>query len=180
MVIVFMQYDRLNAQNADIPASPNDNLNQKMRDLSPTIRDILYPDYTQPEIQPDFYLSSVTLNQQFAIEPCWWPYRNSAFIEEQVPILENCWQSLSPRITYPVGENLALGVVLRNLNMQDTRLVFVFTAPDGRQFSYQEDRSSLNNAGIYWFHPLDMAGQWQIDIYLNLQPVFRETIVAQR
>ena len=180
IVIVFAQYETLTGSNGGIPGPSGGALNDMMLDLSLRIRDILYPNLTDAPVQRGFNISSVTFQQQFAIESCWWPYRNSEFDEAQVPILENCFQSLAPRITYPVGENLAMGLVLRNLNAQDTRFVFVFTAPDGRRFSYQEDRSNLNNAAIYWFHPIDMAGQWQVDIYQNLQPVYRETIVAQR
>jgi hypothetical protein len=180
LVLVFAQYDRITQDNNNLPNDPNDPLARIMARLSPQIRTVLYPDYVEPAVQPSFNLSSITFNQQFAIEPCWWAYRNANFDESQAFILENCWQSLAPRITYPVGENLAMGLVLRNLNTQDTRLTFVYTAPDGRRFSYQEDRSSLNTAAIYWFHPLDMAGQWQVDIYINLQHVSSNTIIAQR
>ena len=62
----------------------------------------------------------------------------------------------------------------------DTRFVFIYNAPDGRQFSYQMDRSNTNSSAIYWFHPLDMAGQWTVDIYMNLRHVYSETILAQR
>ena len=180
IVLVFAQYDHITQDNNDLPNDPDDPLARVMARLSPQIRTILYPDTLEPSVQTSFNLSSVTFNQQFAIEPCWWPYRSTDFAEEQVLILENCWQSLAPRITYPVGENLGMGLVLRNLNAQDTRLVFVYTAPDGRRFSYQEDRSNQNNAAIYWFHPLDMAGQWQVDIYINLQHVSSNTIIVQR
>lgn len=180
LVIVFAQYDNLNAANNNLPNDANDPLARIFAQLSPQIRDMLYPSYVEAQVQTSFNLSSVTFNQQFAIEPCWWPYRNTDFAQEQVPILENCWQSLAPRITFPVGDNLAMGLVLQNLNAQDTRLVFAYIAPDGRRFSYQEDRSNLNSAAIYWFHPLDMAGQWQVDIYINLQRVYSNTIIAQQ
>ncbi|MDQ7026030.1 MAG: serine hydrolase [Anaerolineae bacterium] len=180
LVIVFAQYDNLNGTNDNLPNSDNDPLARIFAQLSPQIRDILYPSDVETPVQTSFTLSSVTFNQQFAIEPCWWSYRNADFAQEQVPILENCWQSLAPRITFPVGDNLAMGLVLRNLNAQDTRLIFVYTAPDGRRFSYQEDRRNLSSAAIYWFHPLDMAGQWRVDIYINLQHIYSNTIIAQQ
>lgn len=180
MVIVFAQYESLTENNENLPGPFGGRLNDEFRLLSPLITDLLYPEYQEQPVQASLNLSSVVLNQQSPIEVCWFPFFQSDFDPALVPILETCFRNLTPRITYPSDENLAMGIVLYGLNAADTRLVYRFTAPDGRRFSYQDDRRNVNQAAVYWFHPLDMAGQWQLDIYINLQHVYSDTIIAQR
>lgn len=180
MVLLFTQYDVLDETNSDIAVISNSTLNTMYADFSLRIRETLFPNYREADAVGSFQLSSITFHQQSPIQTCWNPYFNSDFDASQVPTLENCWRNLAPRITYPVDENLAFGLVLRNLNYNDTRFVFVYTAPDGRRFSYQMDRQNVNSSAIYWYQPIDMAGQWQVDIYINLQRVYTETVIAQR
>lgn len=179
MVLLFSQYEALIGENGALPTIERSRLNDFFLNISPAIRETLYPNYEVPPIQPSFGLT-VYFNEQSAIQTCWNPYFNAGFDSTLVPTLANCFSSLSPRISYPTDENLAMGIILNNLNFADTRFVFMYTAPDGRQFSYQMDRSNTNSSAIYWFHPLDMAGQWTVDIYMNLRHVHQERILAQR
>ncbi|MGB7339605.1 MAG: serine hydrolase [Phototrophicaceae bacterium] len=182
IVLLFGQYDSLSGgrNNAQLPNRFGDALNDTFFALSPQIRDVMYPNYRQPTVQTSFMLSTVVFNDQSSIATCWNPFFNADFDATLVPTMENCFNNMRPRITYPVGENLALGLILRNLNFSDTRLTFLYTAPDNRQYSYQIDRQNVTSSGIYWFHPIDMAGQWQVDIYVNLIHAHSETILAQR
>lgn len=181
LVLVFGQYESLSGgqNNSQLPNRFGDALNDLFFELSPQIRDVMYPGYRQPNVQNTFVLSTIIFNDQTTIQTCWNPYFASGFDSTLVPILENCFQNVRPRITYPVDENLAFGIILRNLNFEDTRFTFVYTAPDTRQFSYQVDRQNVTASGIYWFHPLDMAGQWQVNIYIDLVHAHSETILAQ-
>lgn len=180
MVLLFAQYEILDENNSDIAVISDTRLSNMFADFSPIIREKLFPNYREPAVLSSFQVSSITFHQERPIQACWNPYFSSDFDSTLVPTLENCWLSLAPRISYPIGENLAFGLVLRNLNYSDTRLVFVYIAPDGRRFSYQIDRQNVNSSAIYWFHPLAMAGQWQVDIYINLQRVYSQMIIAQR
>ncbi|MGJ3238646.1 MAG: serine hydrolase [Anaerolineae bacterium] len=182
MVLMFGQYESLGRtdNSADLPNRFGDRLIDTFFALSPQIRDELYPNYTQPQVQNSFVLSTVVLNDQTSIATCWGPFFASGFDPAIVPTMENCFNQIRPRISYPVDQNLAMGLILRNLNFADTRLTFLYTAPDNRQFSYQIDRQNVTSSGIYWFHPVDMVGQWQVDIYINLLHAYSESILAQR
>jgi hypothetical protein len=179
IVLLFSQYESLIGDNGALPTIERSRLNDYFFQLSPQVREILYPNYQVPPVERSFSLTAY-FNEQSAIQVCWNPFFNSDFDSTLVPIVSSCFSSLTPRISYPADENLAMGLILNNLNYEDTRFVFIYTAPDSRQFSYQMDRRSVNNSAIYWFHPLDMAGQWKIDIYMNLRHVYSETILAQR
>jgi hypothetical protein len=179
IVLLFSQYESLIGDNGALPTIERSRLNDYFFQLSPQIREILYPNFQVPPVERSFSLTTY-LNEQSAIQVCWNPFFNSDFDSALVPIVSNCFGSLTPRISYPADENLAMGLILNNLNYEDTRFVFIYTSPDARQFSYQMDRSNVNNSAIYWFHPLDMAGQWTVDIYMNLRHVYSESILAQR
>jgi hypothetical protein len=179
MVLLFSRYAQITSDNEALPIVERSRLNDFFLELSPQIRDILYPNYQEPPVQQSFSVA-VYFNEQSAIQNCWNPFFNSDFDATYVPVLSNCFSSLTPRISYPTDENLAMGLILSNLNFEDTRFVFIYTAPDSRQFSYQQDRRNVNSSAIYWFHPLDMAGQWKVDIYMNLRHIHSETILAQR
>lgn len=180
VVIVFAQYQALDDSNIDLPGPfAQGGLNRIMQGLSPQIMQVLYPELAPPDIQPSLNLSSVVLQNQEAIQICWQPYFESDFDESEIDALERCFNGLTQRTGYPVGENAAMGLILRGLQARETRLVFVYTAPNGDVFSYQTDRRFQNQSAIYWFQPLAMVGRWQIDIYVNLQRVYTGEIFAQ-
>ena len=178
IALLFVQQDVANAYDIQTPSFSRGPLNELLRALSPQITRTLYPNYVQPEIATTSQLSHVLLQARDEIDPCWIPYRLADFEPGAVDTLENCLRRQQTQRNFEVGQDVGMGVVVRNLDRQDTRFVFVYTAPDGRVFSYQTDRELQDKAGIYWFHPLDMAGQWQIDIYLNLRHVYSSTINA--
>lgn len=182
VVIMFGQYESLSGgvNNAQLPNGFNDALNNVFFEMSPAIRDVLYPNFQQPQVRNNFLLSTIILNDQSSIQSCWSPYFASNFDAALVPLLETCFSSIRPRITYAVDDNLALGLVLRNLNFTDTRVTFLFTSPNSEQYSYQIDRQNVSQSAIYWFHPLDMSGQWLVDVYINLEHAHSEAILAQR
>jgi hypothetical protein len=62
-----------------------------------------------------------------------------------------------------------MGLVLRGVNREELRLTFVYTLPDGSQRSYQVESFYQNQVGFNWFHPVDQAGEWTLDVYINLQ-----------
>lgn len=180
LIVVFAQYQALDNRNIDLPGPfAQGGLNQIMQGLSPQIMRVLYPDLASAELTPSLNLSTVVLQNQQAIQVCWQPYFESSFDEDAVDDLERCFSGLEQRTSYPVGENAAMGLVLRGLQAQETRLVFVYTAPNGEVYSYQTDRRFQNQTAIYWFHPLEMLGRWQIDIYVNLQRVYTGEVFAQ-
>lgn len=179
LAIVFLEHDDLTDSNGDLPGPFGGDLNDTMRTLSPQIRDWLYPGYQEPPVGLNVNLRAVTFQSQQTLQSCWTPYFRSRFSEDEVPSLENCFKSLLPRESFAVDENLAMGLTLRGLRGYDTRLTYIFTAPDGRLFSYQDDRRLQNDSAVYWYHPLDMPGEWQVDIYLNLQHVYSGSITAR-
>jgi len=179
LVIVFTQYESLSGRNGQLPGPFGGDLNDYLSELSPLIQAWLYPNYTPPPVELSLNLSSVVVQTQDNILQCWNPYFVSGFDEARVNALESCLSSFPSVDNIAVDDNLAMGLVLRGLNAADTRLVFVYTAPDGRQFSYQADREFQDQSGIYWFHPIDSAGEWQVDIYLNLQHVYSTRILAR-
>lgn len=182
IVLVFGQYESLSdgVNNAQLPNRFGDALNDLFFALSPSIRDTLYPNLQEAPARRNFMVSTIIFNEQSTIQTCWNPFFASDFDPSLVFTVDNCFSGIRPRLTYPVDENLAFGMTLQSLNFQDTRFTFIYTAPDNRQFSYQIDRSNVTASAIYWFHPLDMPGQWQVDIYINLDRVHTETILAQR
>lgn len=181
IVILFGQYESLSGggNNSQLPNGFGDALNDAFFTLSPQIRDVMFPNYRQQQVQSSFVLTTAILNDQPSIQTCWNPFFNADFDSTLVPAMENCFNNIRPRVTYAVDSNLSLGLILRNLNFSDTRLSFLFTAPDNRQFSYQLDRQNVPQSGIYRFHPIDMAGQWQVDVYINLRHIYAESILAQ-
>jgi hypothetical protein len=180
MVLMFAQYDTLTTSNANLAGPFGGELNALFRTLSPQISERLYPNYRLPPAQGDLTLSTVIFNTTDQIQRCWRDYFRSGFAQSSVPALETCFRSIGSRLSFGNDQNLGMGLTLRGLGNRDTRFVFVFTAPDGRIFSYQTDRRSVNDSAIYWFHPIDMVGSWQVNIFMNLRRVHTETIVVQR
>lgn len=178
IALIFTQYEPLTGANDELSNSLNDSLNRYLFNLSPQISDILYPAYTDPPVGFSPTLSTVRFLPQIVMQNCWSPYVRNDFDETLVNDLENCYNNSFQPETFLVGENLAFGMILRNLGNVDSRLVLVFTAPDGRIFSYQTDRRFMDRAGVFWFHPLDMAGTWTVDVYLNAQHINQSRIDA--
>ncbi|MFW5749045.1 MAG: hypothetical protein ACOCYT_05475, partial [Chloroflexota bacterium] len=106
-------------------------------------------------------------------------YRQSGFDAAFVGDFESCLSQTPEPLSFASGEPVALGLVLHELNYEDTRLTFIFTAPDGTPRSYQARARLTDDAGINWFHPVDERGEWTIDIYLNLQHVHSETVLVR-
>lgn len=179
MVIVFTQQGALTSRGVQPPSPTRGPLNAYIRNLSASIAQILYPAAPLAPLVNSLNLSSVTLQTQSAMESCWQNYRLSDLSETLVDSVENCFRSYTPQQRFQRGDNVSFGMVLRGLNGADTRLVFVYTAPNGERYSYQTDRNYQDKTAIYWYHPIDQAGEWQLDIYLNFQRISRQTFYGQ-
>lgn len=178
LVVIFTQQSSMDTASLELPRDFRGRLNRYLRDLSPEIFNILYPDFVEPEVTAGLNISTVLFQRRNSIAPCWQLYFDANFSEDLVDTLERCWSNVGMRYGYGHNEDLGLGLILRGLDGADTRLVFIYTAPDGTRYSYQTDRRYQDKAGVYWFHPLDMVGEWRIDIYLNGAHVYQEFIRA--
>lgn len=179
LVILFAQQDDLtvsNVQSANV--SINSPLNGYFAQLSTRINYLLYGDIVPPPVTINSRLANLTLQTQPNIEACWGSYARSGFSESQVDTLATCWGSYASRQSFTRGENLSLGMILQNLRGADTRLVFVYTAPDGQRYSYQTDRQYQDKSAIYWYHPVTVSGTWRVDVYLNLERVYSQTVTV--
>ena len=127
IVLMFGQFDSLSGGqfNSQLPNRFGDALNDAFFALSPQIREIMYPNYRQPQVQTNILLSTIVFNDQATIQPCWNPFFAADFDATLVPAMENCFNNVRPRITYPVDQNIAFGMILRNLNFADTRMTFL-------------------------------------------------------
>lgn len=172
MAIVFSRNIDLTTNPVQSPLQRPGPLDRALRAVSPLIRDALAPEALLPALFPDSRLKSVTLGTEPDLLPCWAPYRDSNFAQNQVSSLENCWNQIAPRNNFPAGQRMVMGLVLDDLAQSDVRLTFVFTAPEGESYSYQEEVFFQESSGIYWYHTPDQAGTWQIDVYLNLARVY--------
>ncbi len=144
-------------------------LNQLLWDMSPQISNFLYPDYQPPTLATNWTINTVRFGTPNAIDNCWYPYRDSGFNPVFVADFELCLGRIPQAVSFGNGQEMGLGLVMRGLNYQDTRLTFVYTAPDGTQRSYQTRAPMQNDAGVNWFHPVDMRGTWTLEIYVNLE-----------
>lgn len=172
LAIVFTQQNDMLSPDVQMPNRENGVLNTYLRRLSSQIWSILYPDYQDPPLLDNGIVSLAVFGTGEDINPCWIPYRRSGLDTDLLPELQRCWATLANRTRYVVGESVYLGLILRGLNSGgDTRVVMVFRGPSGETFSYQTDRQYQSEAAINWFHPLNAAGEWQIDIYVNFEHV---------
>lgn len=179
LIIVFAQQDDLTVSNVQPPnVNPNAPLNRYLAQLSRRIDYLLYGDAPPSPVVADSRLASLTVQTRANIEACWGSYARANFAESQVSALAACWGSYSARQSFARGDALAMGLVLQGLRGADTRFVFVFTAPDGQRYSYQTDRQYQDSSAIYWYHPLTAAGTWRVDIYLNAQRVYSQTVTV--
>jgi beta-lactamase class A len=179
IVIVFAQQSNLDHPNAQRPSPFRGPLNSYIRSLSLQIADVLGQPAEPPPLTPDLRLAQVLLQSQSAIDGCWRPYRISGFSEGQVDALEACFRGYQPQRRFSSGSNAAVGLVLRGLAGADARLVLVFNAPDGQRYSYQADRRYQDKSGVYIYHPVEQAGRWELDIYLDFQRVDRQSFFVE-
>jgi hypothetical protein len=175
LLIVFTQQDNLNNGDTQPPSPIRGILNRYLREQSSAIWEKLYGQTAPSTPQISLKFSSLTLQSQSNIQTCWDSYFVANFDEDKVDSLETCFRSYTSRQTFASGDNVAFGLVLRGLAGADTRLVFVFTAPNGSRASYQTDREYQDKTAIYWYHPVEQVGTWQLDIYLNLTHVYTQT-----
>jgi hypothetical protein len=180
IAILFTQYVPLTDQNSEFPTSENSTLRRWMLEQTGLIASRLYPGAQNPRPQTNTLLTSAAINDATQIDSCWLAYRQSGFDSGQVFPLEQCLQRLPPRITYPVDTNITMGLVMRGVSGADTYVTIVFTAPDNRRYSYQIVRQSASSYALYWFHPVELAGQWQVDVFVNLLLASSMSFIVQR
>lgn len=176
LVIVFTQ--QTDVLNGDVqrPGDEDGILNSYLRDISPQITQILYPDYVAPEAQPDERISVARFQTDDSVNSCWLSYRFSDYDEEFVDDYEQCLLNTPERNNYRTGDNLTLGMVLNDVQREDLRVNFIYTRPDGSIRSYQTESFFQDSVGFNWFHPVDMVGTWQVDVYVNLKHVISKTV----
>ncbi|MFW5771778.1 MAG: serine hydrolase, partial [Phototrophicaceae bacterium] len=71
MAIIFTRQTNLLVENVQQPRQSEGVLNQLLRDLSPRIVDILYPDFTPPPVTPNWSLNTVHIGLPEAVNNCW-------------------------------------------------------------------------------------------------------------
>jgi len=170
LIILFARMTDFSAPDLQRPRNdPDGTLNILFTQLSPTINRILYPNFAPPTINRNEAIARMVFQTEREMSQCWNPFEASEFT--QLNTLEGCLDQMLDKTFYTVGDELALGLILRGLEGSDTRLVLVYTAPDGRQFSYQTQWFFQGDAGLTWSHPLDMEGIWTVDLYINLERV---------
>lgn len=139
--------------------------------VSPAIAALLYPNDFPPVVARSNTLSTIVFNRETWIENC---VQQSATLLD----IELCWQNLSQnRLT--VGEQLGMGVILRNMAGQTQRFSLIYTAPDGRRFSYQYTVAERDETFLFWYHVPDVGGVWQVDFYQNLQRVYSGSVLVE-
>ncbi|PJF22959.1 MAG: hypothetical protein CUN56_03350 [Phototrophicales bacterium] len=176
IAIVFTRQINLNVPQVQQPRQSEGVLNRYLRDLSPIISAMLYPDAAVPEVTFNFTMNTVRLNTLEAIDACWWNYELSGFADSMVSDFELCLGQLAHQTSYALEDRLGVGLVLRGTNYNEQRVTLIFTLPDGSQRSYQTQRLGHNDVAFNWFHPVTMRGEWRVDIYINLQRVYTETV----
>lgn len=151
-----------------------------LRQLSPQMVEMLYPNYVHPDMVNTRQLWSALLNRSDVLNRCWQDYANNGYLLEVRATLVDCWAT-SPVAPLRAGDDIGLGLVLQNLNREDTRVNMVFTAPNGEQRSYQTTRFDRESEALFWYHPTTATdvGTWQVDVYINRGWVFSQTIEVQ-
>lgn len=177
IALVFANQDDFSSPELQPPSNRSGVINDYLLDLAPSIGRTLYPDFVPPEVVDSTLLNLVTVQPESQISRCWSVFQLSNF--EAKEDLETCWRSLPKPDSLTTAEDIGLGLVLYNLFEQDTRLSLLFTAPDRRQFSYQHYIFFEEDARVFWYHPLDVRGVWQVDVYLNLQHVFTQQVLVR-
>jgi hypothetical protein len=169
VAVIFTHQTDLTAGVIQNPRQNSGVLNRFLWELSPQIVDVLFPAYQRPTTANVWSLNTIRFSTREAVDNCWVPYWESGFDPLTVLTFESCLGQTPQRESYRVGEDMALGLVLRGLGFEDTRLTFVYTQPDGVQRSYQTQAPTEDQAGVNWYHPLSQPGEWQLEIYVNLE-----------
>jgi beta-lactamase class A len=179
--IVFARQKSLNVPNLQPPTTRQDGtINQYLLAISPVVSQMLYPNFTKPPVVGSNVVRTVVVNPKFAMDACWEPFSRRDFLFEYRGELESCWLSQS-RSYFTPGDSIGVGLLLDDLDGEDTRIHFVFTEPDGVQRSYQTERFFQEAASVYWFHPIDEGklGTWTVDIYINRELTYTEALEVQ-
>lgn len=176
IVIIFLQQTDYADPELQRPGDPDGVLNTYLRSLSPRIFATLYPDYAPPppEIIPAPF---IVFSERRLIENCWEWYAVSDFTA--LDRLAACWGGLQNIEQLPPGEDLGFGLILYGLDQQDIHLTFVYTAPDGEQYSYQRLIQQRAAEPVYWARRLDQPGLWRVEIFRELKPIYTRDIVVE-
>ncbi|MAS35449.1 MAG: hypothetical protein CL610_15670 [Anaerolineaceae bacterium] len=177
MIIVFLQQTDFDDSDLQLPWYREGILNTLLRSLSPQILARIYPEYERPDTGSISGEPFIVFSNRAFIENCWDWYVVSNF--EALDRLASCWRALQEVNQLSVGEELGFGLILYDLNQQDTRLSFIYTEPNGEQFSYQSSVLSQEDAPAYWFRELDAIGTWRIDIYQDLHHIYSWLVFAE-
>lgn len=180
MFLIFTQQPDLTAFDVQRPGDYFGVLNTYLRDLSPQLVEMLLgtEEPAIPPVTPTANVSLVRYQSESLINPCWSPYRLSGYAASSVATLQSCLTNIYSYDVVPVDEQLGIAVVLRNLSGAENRIVLAFTGPDGTPYSYQTEADFDTQAGVYWLQPINMAGEWTLDIYYNLERVYTDTFIA--
>lgn len=170
IALVFTQQTDVGERDFDqLGPTSSTTLTDYLTGLSPRIVGVLNMTTERPSLSPDTMLATLVVNYETPIRNC---TGNESLFD-----IENCWLSLLPP-NFRVGNVIGTGMIFRNLVQQTHRLTFIYTAPDGRRFSYQWTVAERDQTHVFWFHTSDMAGTWRIDIYKNLQRIRAEEFVV--
>ena len=178
LVIVVAQQSDLTAPNIQTPSEKPGVLDDFLLEISPRITQILYPTANVSE-QPSANLEFVTYGNVQDLRTCWEEYQETNFTVEFLNDLETCWQPIPRSSTITLGNTLATGLIFRDLDFFDTRLTLIYTAPDGRQFSYQTQQFERDAWGVYWLHTPDVIGFWEVEIYYNLRKIYTYFVLVE-
>lgn len=178
LVLVFAYQPEGNAVDADeFGRIMSEGLTETLSELSPEITDVLYPAATTIGITASANLSLASFGNAAEIENCAQPQPPSSATLAQI---DGCWKGLANDIPYSVDDALGMGLILRYLDGRTHRFTFVYTAPDRTIYSYQWTVAERDDTHIYWVHPLNVAGEWQVDVYQNLARVYSGKIAVER
>lgn len=181
MFIIFTQQPDLTRFDVQFPNQYFGTLNTYLRRMSSRFFEMLYGDTEMaiPPVIPNPHVALIRYQSESTINDCWRPYRRSGFDPAQVNSLQSCLALTVPYESAPVGEMMGVAVILRALSGAENKIVLAFTAPDGTPYSYQTDADFKSQVGVYWLHPIEQAGEWRLDVYLNLQRIHSSTFRAE-
>lgn len=175
IVIMFLQQTDFDTPDLQRPWNPGDGvLNQYLRSLSPQIMAKVFPEPDLPPPADPLPTPFVIFHSRAFIENCWEWYVIGNF--EALDRLDACWRNLEPVDQIGLDEQLGFGLVFYDLDRPDTRFTFIYSAPGGQRYSYQQSVLDQEDAPAYWYRHLDETGEWQIDIFRNLHLVHSQTI----